>query len=160
MKDAPLSYLSRQANINTKNHLMAFSDSSWKDCPDNGISTGEYVLFYQVGSIDHGTHVPWPVYQLSEESEYNSSCTLGMALAHLRMLIYELLKKDPDIVPDEEPIIILYTKYYVCMAKNSKGTKRTRHISRRVHLWKMVRNNGPVVFVFLSVFRHFFNVFV
>ena len=35
LNDAPVTDLLRQANINTKNHLMAFSDSSWKDCPDS-----------------------------------------------------------------------------------------------------------------------------
>ena len=30
LKDAPVTDLSIQANINTKNHLMAFSDSSWQ----------------------------------------------------------------------------------------------------------------------------------
>ena len=29
-----------------------------------------------------------------------------MALAHFRMLIHELLNKDPDIVPEEAPLII------------------------------------------------------
>ena len=36
LNDSPVTYLLRQANIKTKNHLMAFSDSSWQDCPDTG----------------------------------------------------------------------------------------------------------------------------
>ena len=40
MNDAPLSGLLRQASINTENKLMDFSDSSWQDCPNNGIRTG------------------------------------------------------------------------------------------------------------------------
>ena len=36
------------ANIKTRNHLMAFSDSSWKYCPDTGRSTGAYIIFYKV----------------------------------------------------------------------------------------------------------------
>ena len=71
---------------------MAFSDSSWQDCPDNGRSTGVYIIFYQVGTIDHGTHVPGPVAQSSAESEYSASCTAGMALAHFRMLVHEFSK--------------------------------------------------------------------
>ena len=39
LNDAPVTDLLRQANIKTKNHLMAFSDSSWQDCPDTGIIT-------------------------------------------------------------------------------------------------------------------------
>ena len=46
---------------------MAFYDFSWQDCPDTGISTGAYIIFYQGGPIDHGTHVPVPVAQYSAE---------------------------------------------------------------------------------------------
>ena len=93
--------------IKTKNHLLAFSDSSWKDCPDTGRSTGAYIIFYQGGPIDHGTHVPGPVAQYIAESEYNAACTAGMALAHFRMLVHELLNEDPDMVPKEAPLIVL-----------------------------------------------------
>ena len=89
---------------------MAFSDSSWQDCLDTGRSTGAYILFYQCGPIDHGTHVLGPVTQPSAKSEYNAACTAGMALAHFRMLINELLNKDPDIVPEESPLIVLDSK--------------------------------------------------
>ena len=65
LNDTPVTDLLRQANIKTKNHLMAFSDSSWKDCPDTGRSTGSYIIFYRGGPIDHVTHVPGPVAQSS-----------------------------------------------------------------------------------------------
>ena len=70
---------------------MAFSDSSWQDFPYTGRSTGAYIIFYQGGPIDHGTHVPGPVAQPNAESEYNAAWTAGMALANFRMLIHELL---------------------------------------------------------------------
>ena len=65
MNDAPVSHLLRQASLKTENQFMAFSDSNWQYCPDTIISTGEYIIFYQVGQIYHGTHVPGPVYQAS-----------------------------------------------------------------------------------------------
>ena len=77
---------------------MAFSDSSWQDCPDTGRNTGAYIIFYQGGPIDPGTHVPGPVEKSIAESEYNAACTAGMALANFRMLIHELLNEDPDMV--------------------------------------------------------------
>ena len=49
------------------------------------------------------------------------------------MLIHELLNKDPYIVPGEAPLIILDRESDVCMAKNGKHTKHTRHIARRVN---------------------------
>ena len=61
MNDEPVSDLLRQAIIKTENHLMAFYDSTWQDCPDTEISTGAYIIFYQGSSIDHFTHVTWPV---------------------------------------------------------------------------------------------------
>ena len=60
-----------------------------------------------------------------------------MALAHFRILIHELLNKDPDIVPEEAPLIVLDRKSAMCMAKSGKYTKHTRHIARRMHF---VRN--------------------
>ena len=56
-----------------------------------------------------------------------------MVLSNFRIFIHELLNKDPDIVPEEDPIIILDSKYTVCMAKNVKYAKHTSHIARRVH---------------------------
>ena len=60
-----------------------------------------------------------------------------MALSHFRMLIHELLNNDPDIVSEETPMIVLDSKSDICMDKNGKDTKHTRHIARRMHL---VRN--------------------
>ena len=68
---------------------MAFSDFRWQYCPDTGRNTGAYIIFYQGGPIDHGTHVPVPVDKSSAESEYNAACTAGMDLAHFRMFIHE-----------------------------------------------------------------------
>ena len=53
------------------------------------------------------------------------------------MLIHELLNKDPDIFPDEAPLIVLDIKSAMCMYNNGKYTRHTRHIARRVHF---VRN--------------------
>ena len=56
-----------------------------------------------------------------------------MDLEHFRMLIHEFLNKDPDIVLEEYPLIILYSKYSICMDDSVKDTNHTRHIARRVH---------------------------
>ena len=56
----PVTDLLRQTNIKTKNHLMAFSYSSWQDCPDTGRSTGLYIILYQGGPIYHRTYVSGP----------------------------------------------------------------------------------------------------
>ena len=53
------------------------------------------------------------------------------------MLIHELLNKDPDIVTEEVPLIFLDIKSAMCVAKNGKDTKHTRHLARKMHF---VRN--------------------
>ena len=113
---------------------MDFYDSSSQDCPDTGRSTGAYIIFYQGGPINHGTHVPGPVAQSSAESQYNAACTSGMALAHFRMLIHVFLNKYPDIVPEEAPLIVLDKKSDMCMANTGKDTKHTRHVAKIMHL--------------------------
>ena len=60
-----------------------------------------------------------------------------MALAHFKMLIHELLNKNPDTVTEEAPLVLLDSKSAMCMAKNGKDTKHTRHIAKRMHF---VRN--------------------
>ena len=60
-----------------------------------------------------------------------------MTSSHFRMFIHEFLNKDPDIVPEEGPLIVLYSKSAMCMAKNGKDTKHTRHIAKRMNF---VRN--------------------
>ena len=65
INDASVTDILIQASIKNRNHLMAFYDSSWQDCPDTGRSTGAYIILYQGGTIDNGTHVPGPVSQSS-----------------------------------------------------------------------------------------------
>ena len=47
-------------------HTRHIARISWQDCPDTGRSTGAYIISYQGGPIDHGTHVPGPVAKSSE----------------------------------------------------------------------------------------------
>ena len=47
------------------------------------------------------------------------------------------MNKDPDIVPEEAPLIVLDGRYAICMDKNGKDTKHTIQISRRLNF---VRN--------------------
>ena len=49
------------------------------------------------------------------------------------MLIHELLNKDSHIVPEEDPLILLDSKYAMCIAKNGNYTKHKRHIARRIY---------------------------
>ena len=71
-EDTPLSELLIQYSIKSGNQVMVLQYSSWKYCPDTGIITGSYILFFQGGLISHFTHVPGPVAKCSAESECNT----------------------------------------------------------------------------------------
>ena len=75
------------------------------------------MIFYKVGPIDHGTHITGPVAQSGAESAYNAAFIAGMVLAHFTMWIHELLNKDPEIFPEEPPMIVLDSKSDMHMAK-------------------------------------------
>ena len=53
------------------------------------------------------------------------------------MINIELLKKYPDVAPQQAPLIILNRKLAIYMAKNGKYTNHIRYISRIMHF---VRN--------------------
>ena len=133
IKDTPLSDQLRKSSIKTDKQLMAFYDSSWKDCTDTSRITRAYIIFYQGGPIDYGTHVLVPVSHAGAESDYNSAFTVEMALSYFSILIHEVLNKDTDIVPEEDPLIILDSKSAFCVSKNIKDTNHIRHIDRIIH---------------------------
>ena len=58
---------------------------------------------------------------------------VGMALPNFRMFIHELLRKDPYIVPERAPLIVLDIKSAMRIANNGKDAKHTRQISSRIH---------------------------
>ena len=71
-----------------------------------------------------------------QKSEYNAACTAGMFLAHFRIIFFEFLNKEPEIVTEEALLIVLYSKSVVFLDKNGKDTKHTRHIERIFYFLK------------------------
>ena len=63
-----------------------------------------------------------------------------MASAHFRMLIYEFFNKDPYMVPEEAPLIIVDSKSAVFMDNNGKYSNHTKHIARRVNCVRIGEN--------------------
>ena len=53
------------------------------------------------------------------------------------MVIHEFFNKYPYIIPEAAHLIVLDSKSDICMSKNGKDNKNTRHISRRINF---VRN--------------------
>ena len=58
-----------------------------------------------------------------------------------------MLNKDPDIVTEEAPLIVLDSKSTVCMANNGKDTKHTRHIERRMCFVRNGENARCKIFI-------------
>ena len=64
-----------------------------------------------------------------------------MALPNFIMLINELLNKDPDLVSDEAPLIVLDSKSDMCMSKNGNDTNTHKaHCKQNAFLkeWRKV----------------------
>ena len=114
--DEPLSDLFRRASIKTDNELMVLSDWIWQYFRYTDITTGEYILFYQGGPIDHCTYFPGTVGQYIGESEYNVAYTSVMDIGHFSMINNEFLNKYLYMVPETSRQIILDRNSSVCMA--------------------------------------------
>ena len=94
-------------------------------------------IYFQDGPIYHCTHVPGTVAKFSSESEYNPTCTAFIDLSNFKMLMNEMINKDPDVVPYQALLLLLDINSAVCVDKNSNDKKHTRHMARRIHF---VRN--------------------
>jgi hypothetical protein len=120
--------------------LLVFTDASWQDCPDTGCSTVGYLIFYQGGIIDANSTVPTPVAMSSSEAELMGACTGCMAVAHIRMLLYDIeylgTKQWTSAFQNlaQAPVIVMVdNQATVKIAASKKLTRKTRHIERRFH---------------------------
>ena len=71
---------------------------------------GEHML--QVHFLKYGSEI-----------EYNTSCTIVMALEKFSILNNEFLNMDPYVVPEKSPLIILDNNLALCMDNDGKYTK-------------------------------------
>ena len=116
--------------------LKLFTDSSWQDCPDDGRSTGCYLLYFKGGIVNAASFVPTPVALSSAEAEYNALAHSFQAVANSRQLVHELYGNHAD-TPLSIPVFC-DSESAIAIGSSLKDTKRTRHIQRRVHF---VRDN-------------------
>ena len=119
--------------------ILAFSDTSWQDCPDTGRSTAGYKIFVQGGLVDAQSTMPVPVALSSAEAEYMGACNAGAMVCHLRDLIYDFeflgtenynVNATTAAIPS---IILVDNQATVRMSKNYKVTGKNRHVGRRWH---------------------------
>ena len=140
--DSPVASLLIQSSIENTRSVITFSDSSWQDCPDAGRSTGCYVILVQGGVVDISSHVPMPVALSSAEAEYNTAAVACMATSHVRMVTNEFMRIPVDTYGEPPTKILLDSESAIAMSKNSRDSKRTRHIERRVHYVRQGQGTG------------------
>ena len=119
--------------------IVAFTDSSWQDCPDTGRSTCGFKIFIQGGIVEAQSTMPVPVALSSAEAEYMGACNCGAMISYLRELMYEFeflgtSKYDIDGVFGNTPTILLIdNQATVRMSENYKVSQKNRHVGRRYH---------------------------
>ena len=88
LKDSPVHKICDKQKITTTD-IIAFSDSSWQDCPDTGRSTCGFKIFIRGGIIESQSTMPVPIALSSAEAEYMGACNCGAMVCFLRELLYE-----------------------------------------------------------------------
>jgi hypothetical protein len=136
--------------------LIVFTDASWQDCPDTGRSTVGYLIFYQGGVIDANSTVPTPVAMSSSEAEFMGACTGCMAVAHIRMLLYDMeylgtrqWTSAYQNLPQAPIVVMVDNQATVKIAASKKLTRKTRHIERRFHFVRQGAELGVHIIVWI-----------
>jgi len=136
------SWLSKaNPEIDTSQHIIAFTDSAWQDCDDGG-STGSCVILVQGGIVDSASFVHLLPAQSSAEAEVMSLCSGCIAIAHVRMAFMEITTADPDS-PLTVPVLV-DSQAAIAITKNDKDTSRTRHMERRFLYPRLARSRGLI----------------
>ena len=138
LKDSPVHVICEKQKITTTD-IIAFSDSSWQDCPDTGRSTCGFKIFIRGGIIESQSTMPVPIALSSAEAEYMGACNCGAMVCFLRELLYEFdflgtPEYDIDGVYGNTPTILLIdNQATISMSENYKVTAKNRHVARRWH---------------------------
>ena len=145
--NAPVSQMLFSEGVDPSSPLIAFSDSSWQDCVDDGKSTGCCLVLMQGGVIDAISCVPDPVALSSCEAEYNMACVAATCTNACAMLVQELRGNDPDL-PMAVPIL-LDSMSAIGMGESFRDTKRTRHVLRRYHYTRWMVDSGRIILIWV-----------
>jgi hypothetical protein len=123
--------------------IVAFSDSSFQDCPDTARSTGGYLIFIQGGVVDVTSTMLSLVAHSTCEAEYSICSLAAMATFYVRKVYNELHGLDPDYhltIP-----IGIDSQSAMDTANSNKETQRTRHIARRFHFVRLAVGSSQII---------------
>jgi Reverse transcriptase (RNA-dependent DNA polymerase) len=127
--------------------LVYFTDSSFHDC-DDGRSTGCYLGFLQGGLIDMASSVPSIISHSSAEAETTFASTACLATHPSRRTFMYIIHGDEDrayTVP-----MFTDSQSSIDIAKNLKGTQRTKHMARRALYTRDAVQNGSIKLLYIN----------
>jgi hypothetical protein len=114
--------------------MFTLCDSSWDDDHDTSIITGGFLLFYQVGVVDHSCTMPEPLVTSSTKAEYIESCMTCMATSHMHMTLNHIEEVEDESKEDKPFDIYINIRSAVDIIITFKNTNYEMHIRRRFHL--------------------------
>jgi hypothetical protein len=123
--------------------IIAFTDSSFQDCPDSCRSTGGYLIYIRGAVIDVTSTMPSIIAQSTCEAEYTTCSLATMAATYIRKVFNELHGRDTDY-PLSTPIGI-DSQSAIDTAQSTRETQRTRHIACRYHFTRVAIGNSQIV---------------
>jgi hypothetical protein len=123
--------------------IIAFTDSSFQDCPDSSRSTGGYLIYIRGAVIDVTSTMPSIIARSTCEAEYTTCSRATMAATYIRKVFNELHVRDTDY-PLSIPIGI-DSQSAIDTAQSTRETQRTRHIARRYHFTRVAIGNSQIV---------------
>jgi len=140
---SPLALLLRAAgHASVDATFVYFTDSAFGDC-DGSRSTGCFLGFFQGGLIDFSSSVPLPVTHSAAEAETNYASITCMATMITRRAYMAIVYGDeerPFTVP-----IFTDSQATIDIARNDRGTPRTRHMARRSLYVRYCTSTGAII---------------
>jgi hypothetical protein len=140
---SPLAHMLKEAgHEDVDPTFVYFTDSSFQDCDDMR-STGCYLGFLQGGLIDMSSAVPSIISHSTAEAETTYASAACLATFPTRRTLMFITHGD-----EERPLTVpLFTdsQSSIDIARNKKGTQRTKHMTRRSLYTREATQNGTML---------------
>jgi transposase InsO family protein len=110
--------------------IVAYSDSSWADCPDTRRSRTSYVVTVAGGPVMWSSKLQKSIAMSSCEAEFYALCEAVKDIIWLRNILTELS------IPFEQPVLYVDNQSAIALSNNPVNHQRSKHIALR---WFYVR---------------------
>jgi hypothetical protein len=136
--------IANKASMEIDPTLVYFTDSAFGDC-DEGKSTGCYFGFLQGGIVDLASSVPNLTANSAAEAECSYASVASLATLQVKRTFMEICADNVDAsytVP-----MFTDSKSTIDIARNDRGTARTRHMGRRQLLVRTMSRSGNILLI-------------